>query len=304
MEFFLPKIKPVQEFIERDPDQGLDRWYLYYKKESTNLKTDKQEVDLVVSPKWGKMLFLDGTLQSTTRDEVIYHNALVHPLLHTLYIKNRVLILGGGEGATAREVLRWNAVASIHMIDYDREFVEFMKNNGNDWSKGAFKNWRLTLGYEDAWAFMRKPVEYNAVIIDLTDPDLKTQDWKELLTNVMKSVKNTMGGFVMNAGLYVPWDTTDLNKIVNLLKEIIDPDFKYYIYTVYIPSFSGEWTYIAVAHKQKFMLEPEFSPVIPAWIKRRIKMLPDAMLKQSVSEPVLTAINHQALRKNKISKVS
>ena len=71
MEFFLPKIKAVQEFIEHDPDQGLDRWYLYYKKESTNLKTDKQEIDLVVSPTWGKMLFLDGTLQSTTRDEVI-----------------------------------------------------------------------------------------------------------------------------------------------------------------------------------------------------------------------------------------
>ena len=291
MEIFLPKIKPIQEFIEHDPDQGLDRLYLYYKKESINLKTDKQEIDLIVSPKWGKMLFLDGTLQSTTRDEVIYHNALVHPLLHTLCIKTRVLILGGGEGATAREVLRWNTVATVDMIEYDGEFVEFMKNNGNDWSKGAFKNRRLTLGYEDAWAFMRQSIDYNAVIIDLTDPDLKTQDWRELLTNVMKSVKNTMGGFVMNAGLYVPWDTTDLNKIVNLVKEIIDPGFKYYIYTAYIPSFSGEWTYIAVAHKQTFMLEPEFSPVIPAWIKRRIKILSDAMLKQVVSTPVLSTIN-------------
>lgn len=291
MEIFLPKIRPVQEFHEKDSDQGVERIYLYYKKESTNLKTDKQEVDLVVSPHWGKMLFLEGVLQSTTRDEVIYHNALVHPLLHTLYNKSRVLILGGGEGATAREVLRWNSVATVHMVDYDREFVEFMKNNGNDWSKGSFKNWRLTLGYEDAWAFMRKSHEYNAVIIDLTDPDLNSQDWKGLLMNVMKSVKTTMGGFVMNAGLYLPWDTDDINKIIKLVKEIIDPDFKYYVYTVFIPSFNGEWTYIAVAHKQKFMLEPEFSPVIPAWIKRGIKMLPDSLLKEVSSEPLVTSIN-------------
>lgn len=291
MEIFLPKIRAVQEFHEKDSNQGVERIYLYYKKESTNLKTDKQEVDLVVSPHWGKMLFLEGVLQSTTRDEVIYHNALVHPLLHTLYNKSRVLILGGGEGATAREVLRWNSVATVHMVDYDREFVEFMKNNGNDWSKGSFKNWRLTLGYEDAWAFMRKSHEYNAVIIDLTDPDLNSQDWKGLLMNVMKSVKTTMGGFVMNAGLYLPWDTDDINRIIKLVKEIIDPDFKYYVYTVFIPSFNGEWTYIAVAHKQKFMLEPEFSPVIPAWIKRGIKMLPDSLLKEVSSEPLVTSIN-------------
>ena len=282
MEFFLPKIKPIQEFYEKDSDQGVERIYLYYKKESINIKTDKQEVDIVVSPYWGKMLFLEDVLQSTTMDEVIYHNALVHPLLDTLYVRDRILILGGGEGATAREVLRWNSVRSVHMIDYDRELVECMKKYGNEWSKGAFKNWRLTVGYEDAWAFMRKSQEYNAIIIDLTDPDINNKDWRELLRNVMKSVKPTMGGFVMNAGLYLPWDTENLNKIVNMVKEILDTDFKYYIYTVFVPSFNGEWTFIVVAHKRKFMIEPEFSDVIPAWIKRGIKMLPDSILEEYI----------------------
>ncbi|NDB83782.1 MAG: hypothetical protein EB127_13805, partial [Alphaproteobacteria bacterium] len=61
--------------------------------------------------------------------------------------------------------------------------------------------------------------------------------------------------------------------------------------TTFIPSFNGEWTFIVVAHKQKFMIEPEFLNVIPAWIRRGIKMLPDELIERSIStEPDLSVI--------------
>ena len=93
-------IKPVNEFNEKDPGQGVERIYRYYNVGSCHEITDKQGVDIINSIGWGHMLFLDGVLQSTTQDEIIYHNALVHPLLEGLTDRSRILIIGGAEGAT------------------------------------------------------------------------------------------------------------------------------------------------------------------------------------------------------------
>lgn len=281
---YFTQIRTVQEFRENDREQGVERTYLYYDNGSHHKDTEKQEIDILQTTYWGKMLFLDGVLQSTTKDEVIYHNALVHPLLESLIRKEDILILGGGEGSTAREVLRWNAVKKVTMVDYDEELIECMKFHGAEWSRGAFYNKRLTLIYDDAWKFMKEKHTYDAVIIDLTDPDLGKNSWMELLDGVMDSVKERKGGFVMNAGLYSPWDTVKLNEIVEIIKDIcyIYHDYKYYIYTTYVPSFNGEWTFIVVSHKDKFMTEPEFSKIIPEWIRRGIKMLPDSLLNSVV----------------------
>ena len=94
-----------------------------------------------------------------------------------------------------------------------------------------------------------------------------------------------MGGFVMNAGLYLPWKKDQVYEIKNMIEGLCskNPDFKYYIYTSFIPSFNGEWTFIVVSHKVKFMMEPEFSDVIPAWIKRNIKTLPNALIEYPIS---------------------
>jgi spermidine synthase len=288
----LTKVNSVHEFIEKDTEQGVERTYIYYNKPSTHLHTTLQEVDVLETPKWGKMLFLDGCLQSTTMDEVIYHNALVHPLLDCLKKKDKILILGGGEGATAREVLRW-PVYSVEMVDYDEEFVEHMQIHGQQWSQGAWKDIRLKVIYECAWAHMAKgDTHYDAVIIDLTDPDFKRERWMNLLTNVLKSVKESKGGFVMNAGLYLPWDTRKLQEIILLIQYLCtkNPEFKYYIYTAFVPSFNGEWTFIAVAHKETFMIEPEHLSIIPAWIRRSIRTLPDSLLESVSTAPILTRL--------------
>lgn len=276
----LARVRSVLEFNERDTDQGVERNYLYYKSDSAHVTTEKQEADIINSTYWKKMLFLDGCLQSTLRDEVIYHNALVHPLLDTLQSKDHILILGGGEGATAREVLRWSKVKAVIMVDYDKELVEFIKYHGAEWSMGAFHDKRLTVMFHDAWAFIKTGFDYDGVIIDLTDPDLKTEKWPELLKHTLASVKSKKGGFVMNAGLYQPWSTKKLKDLLSIIKDLCmaNTDFRYYVYTTFVPSFNGEWTFIVVAHKGKFMVEPEFSDVIPAWIRRGIKMLPDDIL--------------------------
>jgi spermidine synthase len=284
----LKKVRSIQEFIEKDSDQGLERTYIYYSKDSTHLHSAKQDIELLETPKWGKMLFLDGTLQSSTRDEVIYHNALVHPLIHSLAKRQKILILGGGEGATAREVLRWPVYTAI-MVDYDQELVEHMQLHGAKWHKGAFHDLRLKVFYECAWSYMKKGYTFDGVIIDLTDPDFVEERWEELLSLVIDSVRQAKGGFVMNAGLYQPWNTSKLQEIVKLIRKLClkNPEFKYYIYTAYIPSFNGEWTFIVMKHKSTFLTEPEHLEILPEWIRRSIRTLPDHLITDVSTEPIL-----------------
>jgi len=283
----LKRIKSTSDFHEIDRDLGIERTYPYYTSGSRHLHTSKQNIDILESRVWGKMLFLDGTLQSTTRDEIIYHNCLVHPLMDSLPNKKSVLILGGGEGATAREVLRWVEVESVVMVDYDQEFIELMKTDmGYPWSRGSFNDYRLRCIYEDAWSYMSKSQSYDAVIIDLTDPNLNREKWQELLEMTMNSVSKTKGGFVFNAGIYMPWNTDSIYTLKNIVEDLCEknPGYKYYIYTTMIPSFNGEWTFIAVSHvtDNKFMVEPAYLDVIPEWVRRATRMLPNNLIDDSV----------------------
>lgn len=276
-------IKSVLEFNEHDRDQGVTRTYMYYTHTSHHLITEKQEVDLLDTATWGQMLFLDGVLQSTSKDEIIYHTALVHPLMNALSNRESILLLGGGEGATAREVLRWEGVGRVDMVEYDRELVSFMKSYGSSWSRGAFRDRRLTVVYDDAWAFMESCECYDGIIVDLTDPNLNTEDWDSLLKAVMRSVQPLEGGFVMNAGFYLPWKTGALRQLKGLIEGLCteNPGYMYTIYTAMVPSFGGEWTFIAVTHKKKFITEPEFMTCIPTWIRRLIRPLANPLIDYS-----------------------
>ncbi|MCK4495608.1 MAG: polyamine aminopropyltransferase, partial [Candidatus Aminicenantes bacterium] len=87
-------------------------------------KTKYQFARFFYNKTLGKVLFLDEKIQSAQIDEYIYHESLVHPVLITHPSPQRVLVIGGGEGATIREVLRHECVQKITMVDIDNELVE------------------------------------------------------------------------------------------------------------------------------------------------------------------------------------
>lgn len=127
------------------------------------------------SEAWGTMLVLDGVVQSTEADEFIYHEGIVHPACYAAAASAPVrdaLVLGGGEGACLREVLRWHTVEHVTMVDIDAEVVAACREYLPKHHRGAFDDPRVTLVLDDAVEFLRSAPDasFDVVVSDMTDP--------------------------------------------------------------------------------------------------------------------------------------
>jgi len=131
-----------------------------------------QEYEIFESQAWGRVLVLDGRVQSAAADEFIYHEALVHPAMVAHPAPRRVLVMGGGEGATLREVLRHPQVARAVVVDIDEELVEFCREWLPTFHQGAFDDPRAELVFADArgWLAAQPEAAFEVIIIDLPEP--------------------------------------------------------------------------------------------------------------------------------------
>lgn len=159
-----------QEVLFEPNGDGL--WTVYASLDTIwSSTTPYQRAEIHLHPQFGKLLFLDGELQSATSDEFIYHESIVHPAMLSHPAPRRVAILGGGEGATAREVLRHRQVERVVMIDIDPEVVKWCREHLPEYSQGCFEDPRLNLVIGDAKAWMAHSQErFDVIISDLTEP--------------------------------------------------------------------------------------------------------------------------------------
>jgi spermidine synthase len=136
-----------------------------------------------------KILFLDGVQQSSLYGEAAYHEALVHPSMITHPNPKRVAIVGGGEGATLREVLKHNTVEEVLMVEIDGELVTMCREHLPEWSDctdllgsdadSCFEDSRATVSFEDAFGWFidnfgdgkKKREQFDVIIMDALDPD-------------------------------------------------------------------------------------------------------------------------------------
>lgn len=136
-----------------------------------SMKTKFQEVKIIDTYNLGRVVVLDDKIQSTEVDEFIYHEALVHPSMITHPNPKDILILGGGEGATLREVLKHPTVKKVTMVDIDEEFVNLCKKYLEKWHDGSFNDERVELIFEDAMEYIKKTdSKFDVIISDLSDP--------------------------------------------------------------------------------------------------------------------------------------
>jgi spermidine synthase len=135
-------------------------------------QTKFQHVEIMETASYGKLLVLDGRIQSSQADEFIYHEALVHPgMLATERPPESALVIGGGEGATLREALKYGSLRRAVMVDIDGEVVELCKKHLAEMHRGAFEDPRTDVRHEDARAYLEKTGErFDFISVDLVEP--------------------------------------------------------------------------------------------------------------------------------------
>ncbi len=137
-------------------------------------KTDLQDLVIFRNPTFGRVMALDGIVQTTEGDEFIYHEMLAHvPILAQKAVKgrvNKVLIIGGGDGGCIREVLRHKGLV-CHMVEIDPSVIELSRKHLPNHSSGAFDDKRANIIIADGARYVAETKErYDVVIIDSTDP--------------------------------------------------------------------------------------------------------------------------------------
>lgn len=220
--------------------------------------TNFGEIVIAKSPVYGNVMFIDKELQSAESDEAIYHEHLVHPVMcATAYIPNRrVLIVGGGEGATAREVLKWQNVAEVQWVDIDGDLVNLCRRHLAWAGDNVYNDPRLRFSAMDIREFLRNvTTQFDVIILDLPDPDVDTLRtvndteheyllYGERFFEVLRDHLTSAGAIVSHAGPISPGG--DEMKHRAGLAWLREMGMKTnigsgYAYHVGIPSFQGEW---------------------------------------------------------------
>ncbi|EED92530.1 hypothetical protein THAPSDRAFT_262580, partial [Thalassiosira pseudonana CCMP1335] len=122
-----------------------------------------------------RVLFLDGVIQSTHYGDAPYHESIVHPAMITHSNPKRVAIVGGGEGATLREVLKHGSVEKATMIEIDEDVVDISKEFLPECAEWCFDDERVDSRFEDAMEYFKTAASsderFDVIIMDALDPN-------------------------------------------------------------------------------------------------------------------------------------
>lgn len=220
-------------------------------------KTAYQEMYIVETGTYGKALILDGKWQSCTGDEFLYHEPLVHPAAICHQAPKNVLILGGGEGATLREVLRWKTLERAVMVDIDGEVVQACKKHLVEMHQNAFDDPRAEIVIADAIEVIEQTGDkWDIIISDLSDPieegpsfPLFTQEYFQKLQAILAPD----GYLVVQAGSTAPGEIQLHARLVKTLGTV----FPHVVsYSSPIPTFAVAWGF-ALCSNQPIETRPD-----------------------------------------------
>lgn len=133
-------------------------------------KSDFQRIDVFESKEFGKFFTLDGYIMITEKDEFIYHDMIVHVPMATNPDIRKVLVIGAGDGGTVRELVRYESIEKIDMVEIDKLVVDVCREYFPR-STSGLDDERVSLYFEDGLKFVQEKIDaYDLIIVDSTDP--------------------------------------------------------------------------------------------------------------------------------------
>uniref|UniRef100_A0A0G4FVS8 thermospermine synthase n=1 Tax=Chromera velia CCMP2878 TaxID=1169474 RepID=A0A0G4FVS8_9ALVE len=215
-------------------------------------------IELVETKHFGKVFLMDNLAQSAESDEFVYHETLVHPAMLAHPNPKTVFIGGGGEGATAREVLRHTGVERVVMVDIDKEAVEICRKILPEWNAPIWDDPRFEIRYGCAREFLANCKEsFDVIIMDICDPVEAGPGWhlytEEFYREVcLPRLSGPDGIFVTQAtSISVNTLKCSFTLIVNTVKSVFASDEggegEVMPLRVDVPSFGTPWGFVVAS---------------------------------------------------------
>mgnify|MGYP000844146844 FL=1 len=214
-------------------------------------QTRYQKLQVLELEDYGRTLILDDAIQITEKDEFIYNEMIAHVPLLTHPSPKRVLIIGGGDGGAAREVLKHKEVERLDMVEIDGEVVDAVRQFFPE-TASAFDDPRLRLFIQDGIEFVKsRRQEYDVIIVDSSDPVGPAVQLfeRQFYGDCLKALKPDG---VLNVQSESPFDNKDVMKRV---KGILSGLFKYVSpYLACVPTYpSGLWSFTMASNTYHYL---------------------------------------------------
>ncbi len=202
-----------------------------------------QRIDIFESKDFGRFLILDGCMMLTEKDEFIYHEMIAHvPMCVNPSIK-KILLIGGGDGGSARELLKYSTVERIDLVEIDELVIEACRKFLPQ-TAACLDDPRVSIKIEDGLKFVRRCVdEYDLIIVDSTDPFGPGEGLftKEFYGNCFKALR--ADGIMVNQHEN-PFYTKDAIAMQRAHKRIVSSFPISRVYQLHIPTYpSGHWLF-------------------------------------------------------------
>ncbi|HBE90806.1 MAG: hypothetical protein A3E37_02865 [Candidatus Andersenbacteria bacterium RIFCSPHIGHO2_12_FULL_46_9] len=218
-------------------------------------QTPFQKIEIYDLFDYGLCLFIDGIPQSAVKDEWIYHECLVHPAMVCSQRTDhfRILVLGAGEGASLRELLKYEFIKNIDAIDVDRQAVQLFQNHLKEMHHNSYNHPKVHLQFKNAGDFLKgTDNQYDVIISDITDVNFfnlgaveahKQADFYELIKRRLKS----NGILAMHSS-----ELTEIHYHKHLaMSKLMQNIFtKVFSYRAYIPFFECSWGFLLATNNQ------------------------------------------------------
>ncbi|MGC8587672.1 MAG: polyamine aminopropyltransferase [Hydrogenobaculum sp.] len=232
-------------FMERDPYAPIRHCY-GISKILYEGKSKYQEIQVVESHYFGKMLILDGVVQFTEKNEFFYHEMLTHPVMFAHKNPQNVLIIGGGDGGILREVLKHKTVKKAVLVDIDKDVVEVSKKFFPTVAC-SMDDPRAIILNEDGFKYIQDyKNEFDVIIVDSTDPVgfahvLTTEEFFKYVFEALREDGIYVG---QSESLHYHLDiVVRFQKALKKSFPIVD------LYTTVIPVYAGYWWSFSVGSK-------------------------------------------------------
>jgi spermidine synthase len=207
-------------------------------------------------------MFINGSIQFSSQDEYRYHESLVLPAMAAAHSRRNILVIGGGDGLAAREILKFADVEKLLIVDIDSAITNFARDNQmmRELNCNSLRNPKTRIINDDAWKFLEKDNEiYDVIIVDLPDPDdltlsrLYSRSFYRLLAH-----KLAHGGKIVTQATSPLYSHKAFWCIYNTLHAIENPLYKSEnasetltleaaAYHCYVPSF-GTWGFVMASN--------------------------------------------------------